>query len=78
MNVSPFTGKPAAANRLVNEAADRYSVGSSLMLKRLKTALFALQNNAKIIVPDNQRLVNVTGDLTGIAPQESTYGCVKA
>jgi hypothetical protein len=42
-------------------------VGNSQLLKRLETAQFALQNNAKIIVPANQQLVNVIGDLAGIA-----------
>jgi len=62
----------AEAIRLVNEAADRYFVGNSQLLKRLETAQFALQNNAKIIVPANQQLVNVIGDLAGIAPQKSS------
>jgi regulator of protease activity HflC (stomatin/prohibitin superfamily) len=56
----------AEAIRLVNEAADKYFVGNSQLLKRLETAQFALQNNAKIIVPANQQLVNVIGDLAGI------------
>ncbi|MDD5674033.1 MAG: SPFH/Band 7/PHB domain protein [Chitinivibrionales bacterium] len=56
----------AEAIRLVNEAADKYFVGNSQILKRLETAQFALQNNAKIIVPANQQLVNVIGDLAGI------------
>jgi hypothetical protein len=47
-------------------------VGNSQLLKRLETAQFALQNNAKIIVPANQQLVNVIGDLAGIAPQKSS------
>jgi len=57
----------AEAIRLVNEAADKYFVGNSQLLKRLETAQFALQNNAKIIVPANQQLVNVVADLAGIA-----------
>jgi regulator of protease activity HflC (stomatin/prohibitin superfamily) len=55
----------AEAIRLVNEAADRYFVGNSQLLKRLETARFALEHNAKIIVPANQQLVNVIGDLAG-------------
>jgi regulator of protease activity HflC (stomatin/prohibitin superfamily) len=61
----------AEAIRLVNEAADKYFVGNSQLLKRLETAQFALQNNAKIIVPANQQLVNVIGDLAGIASSKS-------
>jgi hypothetical protein len=57
----------AEAIRLVNEAADKYFVGNSQLLKRLETAQFALQNNAKIIVPANQQLVNIVGDLAGMA-----------
>jgi regulator of protease activity HflC (stomatin/prohibitin superfamily) len=57
----------AGAIKLVNEAADKYFVGNSQILKKLETAQFALQNNAKIIVPANQQLVNVIGDLAGIA-----------
>jgi len=63
----------AEAIRLVNEAADRYFVGNSQLLKRLETAQFALQNNAKIIVPANQQLINVISDLAGIAsPQKDS------
>ena len=57
----------AEAIRLVYEAADKYFVGNSQLLKRLETAQFALQNNAKIIVPAGQQIVNVIGDLAGIA-----------
>jgi regulator of protease activity HflC (stomatin/prohibitin superfamily) len=57
----------AEAIRLVNEAADKYFIGNSQLLKRLETAQFALQNNAKIIVPAGQQIVNVIGDLAGIA-----------
>jgi len=60
----------AEAIRLVNEAADKYFVGNSQLLKRLETAQAALENNAKIIVPANQQLVNVIGDLAGILPQK--------
>lgn len=58
----------AEAIQLVNEAADKYFVGNSQLLKRLETAQYALQNNAKIIVPANQQLVNIIGDLAGILP----------
>ncbi len=61
----------AEAIRLVNEAADKYFIGNSQLLKRLETAQYALQNNAKIIVPANQQLVNVIGDLAGIIPQKN-------
>ena len=56
----------AEAIQLVNEAAEKFFVGNAQLLKRLETAQYALQNNAKIIVPANQQLVNVIGDLAGI------------
>ena len=69
----------AEAIRLVNEAADKYFVGNSQLLKRLETAQFALQNNAKIIVPANQQLVNVIGDLAGIVqPRKNPENPAKA
>ena len=61
----------AAAIKLVNEAADKYFVGNSQLLKRLETAQSAIENNAKIIVPANQQLVNVIGDLAGILPHKN-------
>ena len=61
----------AEAIRLVNEAADKYFVGNSQLLKRLETAQAALENNAKIIVPANQQLVNIIGDLAGIFPHKN-------
>lgn len=60
----------AEAIQLVNEAANKYFVGNSQLLKRLETAQFALQNNAKIVVPANQSIVNLIGDLAGIVPAE--------
>ncbi len=64
----------AAAIKLVNEAADKYFVGNSQLLKRLETAQAALESNAKIIVPANQQLVNVIGDLAGISPKNNGQG----
>jgi regulator of protease activity HflC (stomatin/prohibitin superfamily) len=61
----------AEAIRLVNETADKYFVGNSQLLKRLETAQAALENNAKIIVPANQQLVNIIGDLAGIFPHKN-------
>ena len=61
----------AEAIRLVNESADKYFVGNSQLLKKLQTAQAALENNAKIIVPANQQLVNIIGDLAGIVSPKS-------
>lgn len=62
----------AEAIQLVNEAAEKYFVGNAQLLKRLETAQFALQHNSKIIVPANQQLVNVIGDLAGIAVKKES------
>ena len=58
----------AQAIRLVNEAADRYFVGNAQLLRRLETVEKALSAGSKIIVPAGSDLVNVIGDLAGIAP----------
>jgi regulator of protease activity HflC (stomatin/prohibitin superfamily) len=58
----------AEAIRLVNEAANQYFVGNAQLLKRLETVQASLQQNTKIVVPANQELVNVIGDIAGIVP----------
>jgi len=58
----------AEAIRLVNEAADRYFVGNAQMLRKLETVQASLKDNAKIVVPANQELINVIGDLAGVLP----------
>jgi regulator of protease activity HflC (stomatin/prohibitin superfamily) len=59
------------AIRLVNEAANKYFVGNAQLLKKLETVQNSLEKNTKIIVPNNQDLVNVIGDLAGIIPLKS-------
>jgi regulator of protease activity HflC (stomatin/prohibitin superfamily) len=58
----------AEAIRLVNEAAEKYFIGNAQVLRRLQALETALQGNAKIIVPSDKDLVNVIGDMAGIAP----------
>jgi regulator of protease activity HflC (stomatin/prohibitin superfamily) len=58
----------AEAIRLVNEAAEKYFVGNAQILRRLQALETALQGNAKIIVPSDRDLVNVIGDMAGVAP----------
>jgi regulator of protease activity HflC (stomatin/prohibitin superfamily) len=58
----------AQAIKLVNEAANQYFVGNAQLLRKLQMVERALQNNAKIVVPSNTDLVNVIGDLAGVAP----------
>jgi regulator of protease activity HflC (stomatin/prohibitin superfamily) len=56
------------AIRLVNEAAQKYFVGNAQTLRKLQTLETALQNNSKIIVPENAELVNVISEMAGILP----------
>jgi len=58
----------AQAIKLVNEAAEQYFVGNAQILRKLEAVEKAFWQNAKIIVPANGELVNVVGDLAGIAP----------
>jgi regulator of protease activity HflC (stomatin/prohibitin superfamily) len=58
----------AEAIRLVNEAAEKYFVGNAQILKKLETVQSSLSQNTKIIVPQNQELVNVISDMAGIVP----------
>lgn len=57
----------AQAIKLVNEAADAYFKGNAQLLKQLQVAQEALANNSKIVIPTGQSLINVIGDLAGIA-----------
>ncbi len=58
----------AEAIRLVNEAANKYFVGNAQLLKRLDTVQTSLEKNSKIVITGDSQLVNVIGDLAGIAP----------
>jgi regulator of protease activity HflC (stomatin/prohibitin superfamily) len=58
----------AEAIKLVNEAANKYFIGNAQLLKKLDTVVSSLQNNSKIVVPENTELVNVIGDLSGVLP----------
>jgi len=54
--------------RLVNESAERYFVGNAQILRKLQALETSLQTNTKIVVPTGSDLVNVIGDMAGIAP----------
>jgi regulator of protease activity HflC (stomatin/prohibitin superfamily) len=58
----------AEAIQLVNEAAETYFVGNAQTLRRLETVEKAFWQNAKIVVPADGQLVNIIGDLAGVAP----------
>jgi regulator of protease activity HflC (stomatin/prohibitin superfamily) len=54
--------------RLVNESAEKYFVGNAQLLRKLQALETSLQSNTKIVVPGGSDLVNVIGDMAGIAP----------
>jgi regulator of protease activity HflC (stomatin/prohibitin superfamily) len=56
----------AAAIKLVNEAANTYFVGNAVHLKSLQVVEGSLKNATKIVVPANQPIVNIIGQLSGI------------
>jgi regulator of protease activity HflC (stomatin/prohibitin superfamily) len=58
----------AQAIKLVNEAANKYFVGNAQTLRRLEAVEKSLMNNAKIVVPTDTELVNVIGNMAGVAP----------
>jgi regulator of protease activity HflC (stomatin/prohibitin superfamily) len=64
----------AEAIRVVNEAAEKYFIGNAQVLRKLETVEKAFWQNAKIVVPADSDLVNVIGDLAGIAPLPAKSG----
>ncbi len=58
----------AQAIKLVNEAANQYFVGNAQILRKLQAVEESLKNNAKVVVPSTGELVNVIGELAGVAP----------
>ncbi|OFW56609.1 MAG: hypothetical protein A2133_00095 [Actinobacteria bacterium RBG_16_64_13] len=62
----------AQAIQLVNEAAEKYFVGNAQVLRKLEAVERALSQNAKVIVPGNAQLINVIGEMAGVAPVAPT------
>ncbi len=54
--------------KLVNEAADKYFIGNAQLLKKLETVERSLAHNTKVVIPTTGELVNVIGELAGVAP----------
>lgn len=54
--------------KLVNESANRYFVGNAQILRKIEAVETSLKNNAKIVLPSDSELVNVIGNLGGVAP----------
>jgi regulator of protease activity HflC (stomatin/prohibitin superfamily) len=58
----------AEAIKLVNDAANKYFIGNAQLLRKLEAVESSLSKNAKIVVPLGSELVNVIGDMAGVAP----------
>jgi regulator of protease activity HflC (stomatin/prohibitin superfamily) len=60
----------AEAIKMVNEAADKYFIGNAQMLRKLEALESSLDKNAKIVIPVGAELVNIIGEMAGIAPPD--------
>ncbi len=58
----------AEAIQLVNVAADEYFTGNAQLLRKLEAVEKSLANNAKIVIPAGTDLINVVGEMAGLAP----------
>jgi len=58
----------AEAIKLVNEAAEKYFIGNAQILRKLEALETSLKTNTKIVVPTGSDLVNVIGEMAGVAP----------
>ncbi len=58
----------AQAIKTVNEAAEKYFVGNAQILRKLEAVERSMKDNAKIVIPSNQQLINIIGDMAGIIP----------
>ena len=56
--------------KLLNEAADKYFVGNTQLLRKLEALEASLEKNAKIVIPAGSDLVNIIGEMAGIIPLE--------
>jgi len=63
----------AQAIENVSKAADKYFVGNAQLLKQLEVTQAALQDNTKLVMSDQSRLINVLG-LTEALQKKSTPG----
>lgn len=58
----------AKAIENVSTAADKYFVGNAQLLKQLEVTQGALQNNSKLVISDQSKLVNVLGLAEALSP----------
>jgi regulator of protease activity HflC (stomatin/prohibitin superfamily) len=61
----------AQAIENVSQAADKFFVGNAQMLKQLEVTQASLEDNTKIVVSDQSRLINVLGLGEGLSPTRS-------
>ncbi len=54
--------------KLVNESAEKYFIGNAQILRKLQALETSLQHNTKVVVPGGSDLVNVIGEMAGVAP----------
>ena len=58
----------AEAIQLVNVAADEFFTGNAQVLRKLEAVENSLMSNAKIVIPAGTELVNIIGEMAGMAP----------
>ncbi|NLT13386.1 MAG: SPFH/Band 7/PHB domain protein [Clostridiales bacterium] len=58
----------AQAIRIVGQAANKYFNGDAQLYKNLQTIEKTLKDNSKFVIPEGAKLVNLVGDMAGIAP----------
>lgn len=54
----------------MNEAANKYFVGNTQLLRKLEALERALKENAKIVIPSDTELINVIGEMAGVLPMK--------
>ena len=64
----------AQAIESVSKAADTFFIGNAQLLKQLEVTQASLQDNTKLIVSDQSRLINVLGLGEALAGSQSKSG----
>ncbi|GAJ14801.1 unnamed protein product [marine sediment metagenome] len=64
----------AKAIENVSTAADKFFVGNAQLLKQLEVTQASLQDNTKLVISDQSRLINVLGLTEALAGTQVTPG----
>jgi regulator of protease activity HflC (stomatin/prohibitin superfamily) len=64
----------AQAIENVSKAADRFFIGNAQLLKQLEVTQASLQDNTKLVLSDQSRLINVLGLAEALAGTQSKTG----